>query len=149
MRRDHQRPALSGKPRLGAAGDEPRPPLDPADATATYFRRQPPRHRRSLLVLRETILEAAPEAEEVIRRRVPAYRSWGRPLVSIGAARDHVSLYVMYGNALTHLAERLTGLDVSTTVVRFDPSLPIPVRTVREIVRFRRCEIAPASDISK
>lgn len=106
-----------------------------------YIEHQPTQHRAALVELRAAILTAAPDCEEATRRRVPAFLLDGKQLVSIGAARQHVSLYVMYGEALTRLAGRLTGLDVSSTVVRFDPSRPIPIGIVADIVRFRADEI--------
>jgi uncharacterized protein YdhG (YjbR/CyaY superfamily) len=112
--------------------------LTDADA---YIRRQPDQHRRALLELRTAIVTTAPDCVETMRRSVPAYLLDGTQLVSIGAARDHVSLYVMYGDTLASLGERLVGLDVSNTVVRFDPSRPIPIDVVSRIVTCRANEI--------
>lgn len=106
-----------------------------------YIRRQPEPHRRALRELRTAILATAPDCSEAIRRSVPAFLLDGKQLVSIGAARQHVSLYVMYGDALARLAGRLAGLDVSNTVVRFDPSHPIPIDIAADIVMFRVNEI--------
>jgi hypothetical protein len=40
---------------------------------------------------------------------VPAFQYRGSPLVSIGSARRHVSLYVMYGDVLkSHAADLLS-----------------------------------------
>lgn len=109
-----------------------------------YVGRQPEPHRRALLELRAAIISAEPDGQEAMRRGVPAFLLDGKQLVSIGAARRHVSLYVMYGDALDRLADRLAGLDVSNTVVRFDPAQPIPTDVVADIVRFRAAEIRDA-----
>jgi uncharacterized protein YdhG (YjbR/CyaY superfamily) len=109
-----------------------------------YVHRQPDEHRRALLELRAAIAATAPDCVESMRRGVPAFLLDGKQLVSIGAARQHVSLYVMYGDALARLAERLAGLDVSNTVVRFHPSRPIPIDVVADIVAFRADEIRNA-----
>lgn len=106
-----------------------------------YVGRQPEPHRRALLELRSAIVSAEPDGQEAMRRGVPAFLLDGKQLVSIGAARRHVSLYVMYGDALARLAERLVGFDVSNTVVRFDPAHPIPTDLVAEIVTLRAEEI--------
>lgn len=106
-----------------------------------YLRRQPELHRRALAELRTAIVAAEPDCVEAMRRSVPAFLLDGKQLVSIGAARRHVSLYVMYGDCLTRLADRLGGLDTSNTVVRFDPSRPIPIELVTDIVRCRASEI--------
>ena len=47
----------------------------------------------------------------------------------------------MYGDTLARLADRLTGLDVSKTVVRFDPTQAIPIDVVTDIVTFGAGEI--------
>lgn len=109
-----------------------------------YIGAQPDQHRRALRALRSAIVDTVPGCKETMRRGVPAYLLDGKQLVSIGAARRHVSLYVMYGNTLPSLAKSLVGLDVSNTVVRFDPSQPIPSDVVTDIVTFRANEIRNA-----
>jgi uncharacterized protein YdhG (YjbR/CyaY superfamily) len=106
-----------------------------------YLHRQPEPHRRALGELRTAIVSTASGCVETMRRGVPAFLLDGKQLVSIGAARQHVSLYVMYGNTLARLADRLAGLDVSNTVVRFDPTQPIPIDVVTDIVSSRVEEI--------
>jgi uncharacterized protein YdhG (YjbR/CyaY superfamily) len=106
-----------------------------------YLHRQPEPHRRALGDLRTAIVSTASDCVETMRRGVPAFLLDGKQLVSIGAARQHVSLYVMYGNTLARLADRLAGLDVSNTVVRFDPTQPIPIDVVTDIVSSRVEEI--------
>jgi uncharacterized protein YdhG (YjbR/CyaY superfamily) len=64
-------------------------------AVDEYLARAPERHRPALAQLRDAVFSVVPEADEVIRSGVPAFRCRGRPLVSIGAAQRHVSLFVM------------------------------------------------------
>jgi uncharacterized protein YdhG (YjbR/CyaY superfamily) len=110
-------------------------------ATDEYFARVREEHRAALEQLRAVIRAVAPEAEEVIRSGVPAFRHNGRPLVSIGAGRRHVALYVMYGSVLSAHEAELAAYDTSNTVVRFDPAQPIPVGLVTKLVRARIDEI--------
>jgi uncharacterized protein YdhG (YjbR/CyaY superfamily) len=98
-------------------------------------------HRRALEQLRKAVLSVVPDAEQVIRTGVPAFRYHSRPLVSIGDAHRHVALYVMYGDVLKTHAQELTPYDVSNTVVRFDPTKPIPVGLVSKLVRARVAEL--------
>lgn len=107
-----------------------------------YIAQARPAHRPALRQLRRAILSACPEAEQVIRRRVPAFRLGGRPLVSIGDAEKHVALYVMQGDVLGLLTKELAGQNTSRTVVRFDPSVSMPTRLVTRIVAARAAEIA-------
>jgi uncharacterized protein YdhG (YjbR/CyaY superfamily) len=113
-------------------------------AVEEYLARAPEPHRAALRELRETVVSTVPDAEEVIRRDVPAFRYRGRPLVSIGAAQRHVSLYVMYGAVLERYAAELEPHDTSNTVVRFDPNQPIPVDLVTKLVGARAAEIEAA-----
>jgi uncharacterized protein YdhG (YjbR/CyaY superfamily) len=112
-----------------------------ARAVDEYLARAPERHRGALEQLRQAVLAVVPDAEQVIRSRVPAFRYRDRPLVSIGAAQRHVSLFVMYGSVLKTHAAALEGYDTSNTVVRFDPSRPIPVGLVTKLVKARAAEI--------
>jgi uncharacterized protein YdhG (YjbR/CyaY superfamily) len=113
-----------------------------ASGVDEYLARAPEAHRRALEQLRRAVLSVVPGAEEVIPSRVPAFRHRGRPLVSIGTARRHVSLFIMYGAVLKDHAAQLEAYDTSNTVVRFDPSQPIPVDLVAKLVRARAAEIA-------
>jgi uncharacterized protein YdhG (YjbR/CyaY superfamily) len=110
-------------------------------AVEEYLSRAPDPHRTALEQLRATVLSAVPDAEEVLRSGVPAFRYRGRPLVSIGAARRHVSLFVMYGAVLKAHAAELEAYDTSNTVVRFDPDQSIPTGLVGRLVRARAAEI--------
>jgi uncharacterized protein YdhG (YjbR/CyaY superfamily) len=112
-----------------------RSPLD------EYLARVPPEQRESLAQLRQTIGRVVPGVEEAIRSGVPAFRHRGRPLVSIGAAKGHVALYVMYGKALETYRDELNGLDTSNTVIRFAPAKRPPASLVVKLVKARRAEI--------
>jgi uncharacterized protein YdhG (YjbR/CyaY superfamily) len=110
-------------------------------ATDEYLARVSEEHRAALEQLRATIRAVAPEAEEIIRSGVPAFRHNGKPLVSIGAGQRHVALYVMYGSVLNAHQAELAAYDTSNTVVRFDPAQPIPVGLVTKLVRARIDEV--------
>lgn len=91
--------------------------------------------------LRTAIRAAAPDAQEYIGSGVPAFRYGGKYLVSFGAARRHVVLYVMRGSALGALKDDLEAYDTSNTVVRFAPDGPLPTSLVKKIVEVRLGEI--------
>jgi uncharacterized protein YdhG (YjbR/CyaY superfamily) len=82
-----------------------------------------------------------PGVEEVIRIRVPAFRYNGKPLVSIGAAKQEVSLFIMYGRVLETYKEELKAFDTSNTVIRFIPDKPLPSRLVIKLLKARKAEI--------
>lgn len=114
-------------------------------AVDEYLERLPAEQRAALQRLRETITAIVPGVEEVIRTGVPAFRYKGKSLVSIGAAKRHVALYIMYGSVLkTHEGE-LGGFDTSNTVIRFMPDTPLPDRLLVKLLRARLSEIEGVS----
>ena len=66
-----------------------------AGAVDQYLAGLPKEQREALQGLRRTIRSAVPEVEEAIKSRVPAFRYMGRPLVSMGASKRHLSLFIM------------------------------------------------------
>lgn len=112
-----------------------------ANVVDKYLADLPDEQRAALQRLRDTIRSAAPQAEETIRSGVPAFRVNNRPLVSIGAASNHLSLYIMYGDVLRTHADDLHEYDTSNTVVRYQPDNPLPDRLVTKLVKARLAEI--------
>lgn len=106
-----------------------------------YLAPLPSDQRRALTRLRGVITAAVPGAEEAIRTRVPAIRYRGRTVVGFGAAKGHLALYVMFGDALRRLRGEFAGFDTSSKVVRFTPARPPPDRLVRTLVAMRLAEI--------
>lgn len=109
-----------------------------------YLAGLPENQRVALEQLRRTITSVVPDVEETIRVGVPAFRYRGKPLVSIGAAKRHVALYIMYGTVLHEHAGQLRAHETSNTVVRFRPGRPLPTLLVAELVRARMLEIEGA-----
>lgn len=111
---------------------------NPIDA---YLERLPSDQRRALARLRAVITAAVPGAEDAIRTRVPAIRYRGKTVVGFGAARDHLALYVMFGETLRKLRREFAAFDTSSKVVRFTPGRPPPDRLVRRLIAMRLAEI--------
>jgi uncharacterized protein YdhG (YjbR/CyaY superfamily) len=109
--------------------------------TDEYLIALPHDHREALEELRTTIRAAASGAQESISSGVPAFEHRGKYLVSFGAAKRHVALYVMRGSALEVLRDDLETYDTSNTVVRFAPNESLPASLVRKIVEVRLSEI--------
>ncbi|MBC7292283.1 MAG: DUF1801 domain-containing protein, partial [Actinotalea sp.] len=91
--------------------------------------------------LREQIRSAAPEATERIAYRIPSFHQDG-PLVSFAAFRNHLSLVSQSPGLIEGLADRLTGLDVSGSTIRFTPQRPLPREVVELVVHGRLAENA-------
>jgi len=96
--------------------------------------------RAALEQLRRTIRAAAPDAEECISYRLPAFRLNGRMLVAFGAATNHCAFYPMSARTVAAHATELAGWATSKGTIRFQPDAPLPAALVRKLVRARIVE---------
>ena len=104
---------------LGAAARGGTPPAPVPPEIAEYLEALPAEQREPLERLRVLILSLVPDAEEAIRTNVPAVRYAGKTVVGYGAAAQHLSLYVMQGDALTELEHALAPYESTSRVIRF------------------------------
>lgn len=88
--------------------------------------------------MRKIIREAAPEAEEKIAYRMPAYAQNG-PLVYFAAFKDHISLFPA-GSPMESFPEDLSVYRTSKGTLQFPLDKPLPYDLIRKIVRFRVAE---------
>jgi len=105
----------------------------------------PADQRTALQSLRETIAAAAPDAVEAISYSLAAFKYRGRPLVSFGAVRSHVALYVMSPEAMEAHKDLLAAYDTSKGTIRFTPEKPLPADLVATLVRARMAETDAAA----
>lgn len=94
-----------------------------------------PVQRRALERLRRAIKRIVPRAQECISYRMPAFRVDGKVQVWFAAAARHCAFYP--GGSVGEFAAELTAFDLSKGTVRFQPDRPIPLRTLRLLVRAR------------
>ncbi|HLO36629.1 MAG TPA: DUF1801 domain-containing protein [Candidatus Deferrimicrobium sp.] len=121
-------------------------PKDP-DRSAeidAWFARLPADQRTALLALWRTVARSAPDAVETIGYAVPAFHYRGRALVSVGAARNHCSLFVQSPAVIEAHATELAGYPTSKGAVRFRPEAPLPEDLVTMLVRARMAEVDAA-----
>ncbi|GAA1907548.1 iron chaperone [Lapillicoccus jejuensis] len=86
--------------------------------------------------------EVAPTAVEGRSYGIPVLKLDGRPLVGVLAAKGHLSLFPFSPEAISAVADRLTGWSRSTGTVRFSAQAPLPDDVVRDLVAARADEIA-------
>jgi uncharacterized protein YdhG (YjbR/CyaY superfamily) len=101
----------------------------------------PEDQRAALQTLRETIAAAAPQAEEAISYRMPAFRYHRKALVSYAAFKDHCSFFPMGSEILDAHAAEFAEFRISKGTLRFTPDHPIPAALVELIVRERMARI--------
>ena len=100
-----------------------------------YIRAAPPAVRPVLREIRRTIHRHAPDAEEVISYRMPAFRQHGI-LLYFAAFRDHIGIYppIAGDTALTRALAPYTGPKGN---LRFPLDRPFPYRLLERIVKLR------------
>jgi uncharacterized protein YdhG (YjbR/CyaY superfamily) len=91
-------------------------------AVDDYLNAQAPQVQARLRELREAILAAVPDAEEVISYGMPTYRRGGER-IHFAAAKRHAALY---GAPVELFAEELKGLRQAKGTIRFPLDRPIP-----------------------
>lgn len=109
--------------------------------TDQYLSKLPEVQKSALQQLRQTITLLVPEATETISSNVPAFRYKGKYLVSFSAAKDHLALLVMQGDAMKSLARELETYDTGSRIIRFTPDNPLPRDLIEKIVYLRQSEI--------
>jgi uncharacterized protein YdhG (YjbR/CyaY superfamily) len=106
-----------------------------ASSVDEYIAAHPPEVQKMLSLLRETIRDAAPEAEEAISYQIPTFRYHGN-LVHFAAWKSHISFYPT-SSGIQHFAKELSAFVVSRGTVHFPLHQPMPAGLVRRIVEFR------------
>lgn len=94
--------------------------------------------------IRALVLEVAPEAEGGTSYGMAALRYRNKPLLGFLAAQRHLSIFPFSPQVIDAVRDRLDGFELAKGTIRFINSSPLPEDVIREIVRHRMAEIAPA-----
>jgi|GEM_PF-640595 len=83
--------------------------------------------------VRNTILETAPEAKEMIRSGIPSYNLYGRPLAYFLIAKNHIGFFVD-ANVIIAFSEKLTEYEGSKAGIHIAFDKPIPHELLKEMI---------------
>ena len=110
--------------------------MDYAAATVdAYIAESSPAAQPALRRIREIVRRAAPDAEEIISYRMPAFRG-NRIVVYFAAFKNHIGLFPpIEGDA--RLAEALAGYRGPKGNLRFPLNEPMPYNLIERVVRLR------------
>jgi uncharacterized protein YdhG (YjbR/CyaY superfamily) len=100
----------------------------------------PEEARATLQKLRKTIRAAAPEATETISYQVPTFKHRGRPLVGLGATKNHCAFYLMSTEVMRAHAAELEEYDTGKGSIRFPADKPLSTALVTKLVKARIAE---------
>jgi len=86
--------------------------------------------------LRATILKNAPDAVESISWGMPAFKTYGKPLVYFAGHKHHIGFYGM-PTVHAQFADELKGYKQGKGSVQFPIDKPLPVNLIGRMVAFR------------
>ncbi len=101
--------------------------------------------RSTLELLRRTILEIVPGAEEVISYRVPAFRAGGETIAGFAAFKHHLSYLPFSGSVLSQLADELEGYEMTKGSLHFPLDRPLPKTLVEKLIEVRLGQVGRRS----
>jgi uncharacterized protein YdhG (YjbR/CyaY superfamily) len=88
-------------------------------------------------VLRYTILEVVPDAQQGISYGVPAFRLRGSTIAGFAAFKDHLSYLPHSGTVLEQLAGALSGYTMTKGSLHFPIDQPLPRAVVERLIAVR------------
>jgi uncharacterized protein YdhG (YjbR/CyaY superfamily) len=100
-----------------------------------YIARFPDRTQTLLQLIRKTIREEVPDAEEVISYQMPAYK-WNGMLVYFAGYEKHIGFYPT-GTGIEVFQHEFTGFKWSKGAVQFPLDQELPLDLIKRMVRFR------------
>jgi uncharacterized protein YdhG (YjbR/CyaY superfamily) len=109
-----------------------------------YIDSFPQEVQEKLRLMRRTIRQAAPDAEESISYGMPAYRLHGKPLVYFAAYAKHIGFYATPSGHQA-FAEELSKYKQGKGSVQFPLDRPLPLDLVEQITRFRVMDSLPVT----
>jgi uncharacterized protein YdhG (YjbR/CyaY superfamily) len=100
-----------------------------------YIAEYPEEVKKKLMQIRELIGKHAPDAEECISYGIPTFKLNGN-LVHFAAFKNHLGFYPGAAG-VEAFSDLLDGYETSKGTIQFPLEKPIPVKLIRDIVKFR------------
>jgi uncharacterized protein YdhG (YjbR/CyaY superfamily) len=100
-----------------------------------YIAEYPPEVQKKLEQIRALISKHAPDAEECINYGIPTFKLNGN-LVHFAAFKHHLGFYPGAAG-VEAFSDVLDGYETSKGTIQFPLDKPIPVKLIRDIVKFR------------
>ncbi len=97
--------------------------------------------------LREAIINAAPEAKEVISYGMPAFKM-EKMLLYFAGHKNHIGLYP-YASSIIEFKKELLNYKCSKGTIQFSFDKPLPLQLITKIVRFRLKENLQKNKLEK
>jgi uncharacterized protein YdhG (YjbR/CyaY superfamily) len=115
--------------------------------TDEYIAMFPENIQQLLQKLRATIKRAAPNAEEVISYKMPAFKLNGM-LVWFAANKEHIGFYPT-ASPIVAFKKELVNYKTSKGAIQFPIEKPIPLKLIKDIVQYRVKENLNKANVKK
>jgi len=92
-----------------------------------------------LVQIRNLVVQIAPEATESISYGMPAYKTYGKPLIYFAGYKHHIGLYAT-PSGHEKFKEALSVYKQGKGSVQFPNQESLPIKLIEEIIRFRVAE---------
>ena len=112
--------------------DESLPP-----AVAAAFEQSPSPQRETMLVMRERILSVVPDADEVIKYKMPTFVIDDVPFAGLLAHTKHVGYYPYSGSVLSQLPEVTDRYPTTKSAIHVPVDAPLPKTLIKKLIRTR------------
>jgi uncharacterized protein YdhG (YjbR/CyaY superfamily) len=99
--------------------------------------------RSTLELLRQTILEVIPGAEEGISYQLPAFRLDGKVVAGFAAFKNHLSYLPHSGSVFPAMQDEVAGYRTSKGALQFPVDSPLPKQLVEGLLRVRIAQAFP------
>ena len=113
----------------------------PAATVDEYLAAVPAAQGAALRVVRDRLVDAVPDAGQVISYQVPTITYRGAGLVALSVAKAHCSLHLMSPPLARALAGSLPEGRLSGATLQFAADAPLSEETVRRIADLRMAEV--------
>ncbi|HRX29820.1 MAG TPA: DUF1801 domain-containing protein [Saprospiraceae bacterium] len=109
------------------------------NSVSDYINNFPPETSILLEKIRTIILNTAPDATESLAYGMPAYKTFGKPLVYFAAYKNHIGLYAT-PSGHSKFEKELSIYKQGKGSVQFPLDKPLPLDLITKIVEFRKSE---------
>lgn len=96
--------------------------------------------RNALAVLRQTIQELVPDAEECMSYGMPAYKVDGKVIAGFAAFKHHLSYLPHSGSVIPALSEELNEYQGTKGSLHFSVDRPLPRELVERLLAVRMAQ---------
>ncbi|MGH9019407.1 MAG: iron chaperone [Acidimicrobiales bacterium] len=97
--------------------------------------------RATLEVLRATLHDLLPDAQECISYAIPGFRVEGHVVAGFAAFKNHLSYFPHSGSIIPQMRRELRGFHTTNATLRFANDAPLPRDLVARLVELRLAQL--------